>query len=256
MLIEIMGGLAMGVFGLWQTANFLSDHEAQLTVSNTPRPSLPKPPKPKPAEPSTDVLKLVFELIRSDEGWTLKSYENTASRDYSWVHETGARLTTSYYKKSGRKVSAVSILDEKGVYQDVELNADDRLLLQAELDAYTTRATDRRQRELARSLAKRIVGGPVPALLGGADVPRLPPASDDDSEQHGAATTGLLSYDPTTKRIVASVRGDNVQLELDASLRDRYSISKKAGKSDYSDLMMRIMRENDLSEYNDMWEVK
>jgi hypothetical protein len=191
----------------------------------------------EPTEEISPTIEIVLELLRSNDEWELTHTKaSKSSRGNCYTHETGVKVE-NYILSSppyNTPITRIYIQDEKGEWIQQVLNSLETGKICEELKAYNARATDRRKRELARMFAERVIArenGMLQPLLGGPGVSSESSTSENDSPSISAITTGLLSYNETTKQITASMRGDNVRLNLDANLDRRYR--ELIGRSDF-----------------------
>ena len=219
MLAELVPAFFMGVYGWVMYRNYSDSRELADLKNVKPKPYL------IPPVPESPVAELVVELLRSDEGWKPGTSRASIYHSVVWVHETGVKID-NFGRGSDRNLLLVYVANDQGHFQGAQISDADGNTIIAEVKAFERRREAAEQYRLAKSLAKRIVDrGEVRPVLGGSDVPGLPAPGDDDSSEHGSTAAGLLTYNPTTGQVIASVRGDSVKLDLDASLRKRYELS-------------------------------
>lgn len=237
MIIEILMLLGGGLYATSAGINL---------YSRSQKPKLPELPTIDPATvmPEGDTATLVVELLRSDNGWRVLR-DRSAERD-TIEHETGIKITKQV--SHGYHYSEyvfVYVMDQKGAYQHVDTNASDDKILLRELKAFHNRQRDAKQRALTRALAQRIVArerGEVQPLLGGPGSDGSTPATNSGSGNSSQAdATGLLTYDPASQQVVATVRGDSVKLRLDATLRRRYQLSDAKSDKELGEIQDRII---------------
>jgi len=176
----------------------------------------------------SDAGELIVELIRSDEGW-MDIHPDSAT-SIRLRHDVTGTVVSNRLLSHGRMTN-VYITSDSGSLEDVDITNEDGKAIYGELKAYKTRERDRKQRELKKSLAQRILAverGEVRPVLGDH---RVRPANKSNEsivagsismDKIRADTPGLLTYDSARQQIVTVGNGD--KLQLSDYLRKRYDM--------------------------------
>jgi len=179
----------------------------------------------KLVETPSDSVALIRELLRSNEGWQVytKAY-STAYRH----EDTGVLLIRVYHKNANLHTVTANIYSE-GNYEKVLTEKFEDKLLVAEVLAFDTRERDRKQAELSRKLAERVLArerGEVQPLLGGPGVNGQPSVRrGDSSERVTAEPVGTLSYDVENNQLVLTGAEGGRRLLADSNFKKRYGFA-------------------------------
>lgn len=219
MILELLGPVLMaGLMGyniVRSTALFDKDVEKLLndTVPILENPIVSNSPQ----------CELIVELLRADEEWN-KTRHGMGGANARYVHQSGVRVCVSSenLRYGGSPIYSADILDDNNIWHTAGISNAEFKLIAKEIEAYETRARDRKQRELTAALARRIAGGTVPPVLAGTKLLGPPPADEDCTGGSDSVSSGSISFDKQTGKVVASMRGDNVKLNMDATFRGRY----------------------------------
>jgi len=207
LILEILFGFAVTL----PFTSALASHFAEAMAG--PPPVLKELPYDPPEQ-----VELIAGLLDESEAWTFVP-SKADKRVTTYAHESGVQV----YKDG-----STLICDSEGTYKGVELTARDRQHLAAKRASAISRAKDREQANLTRTLAQRLVNladGKVDPVLGNAGVPRLPSSSEDDSVGGlDPVSTGTLTYDPVSRQVLA-IGGDGTgRIVMSDELANRYGL--------------------------------
>jgi hypothetical protein len=212
MLLEIMmvvPMIAVAVHGAWSKCQEIKAEEKLVQKALT------SPPAPS----RSPAVELVIEMLRQDEGWITDTVYDSKYSGKKYKHEkTGVSIDNSKHRASGFKHTNMSVDGSTVSLTDIDKDA-----IRAELEAFDTRAADYKQREIARVLAERILGGKNAALLGD---DRAAAAEDDNMAGNDTVSPGLLTFDPHSGQVV-QIGSTDTGVRLDDRLRERYGLPLK-----------------------------
>jgi len=169
--------------------------------------------------PKSEVAQLVVEALREKEDWV--QYGTTYCHSNLGIQIKFDSEYMTYEFRIKVFVKTDSSLER------IDLSNDDLKIIEAELKAYKSREADRKQREIARVLAKRVLGTPPTsgsAVLGGRGVSSDVSGSEVDQDRGSdSVPAGMLTYDKRSGQVV-QIGGTDAGVLMDAALRKRYEL--------------------------------